>query len=106
MNNRPTMTSKEAYAKPEFYVDFDHNEDCFCVFGNNSGFAYASYHEKPDADAYCVIMNEQVGLKSYIKITTTTANEIVEVLDVMRRNGDLTITDLLRLVNALKNGEE
>ena len=45
------MTRKEAIKiDTDFEVDLDEGTGDFCVFGNESGFAYASFASKDDAD--------------------------------------------------------
>lgn len=38
----------------DFYVDFDEETELFCVFGDNSGFAYFAESDEKTAYEWCI----------------------------------------------------
>lgn len=54
------MTKTEAYKlDTEFYAELDEETGDFCVFGDNSGFAYRSCASLPEAEKEADEMNER-----------------------------------------------
>lgn len=52
------MTKTEAFKiDTEFYADLDES-GLYCVFGNESGFAYGSFADEGEAKNYATEMNE------------------------------------------------
>lgn len=52
------MNKSEAFKlDTEFYVDFDNNCGYWCVFGNNTGFAYSSWFDYAQAKEVCDTYN-------------------------------------------------
>lgn len=47
--------TKQAARKMDkaFYVEFDNDSGAYCVFGDNSGFAYASFAAEQSAQKCC-----------------------------------------------------
>ena len=52
-------TRAEAWVKDTcVYADLDEKTGLYCVFGNNSGFAYANSLDKEKAEAYAAELNQ------------------------------------------------
>jgi hypothetical protein len=53
------MTRIEARKQDKsFYVEFNNESGAYCVFGDNSGFAYAAYVSSVEAEAKSKEMNK------------------------------------------------
>ena len=37
----------------QVYVDLDDETGCWCLFGTETGHAYASFADREEAEAYC-----------------------------------------------------
>ncbi len=50
----------------DFYAEYDEETGLYCVFGNNTGFAYASYADKGEAQEHANLKNERAKQKGKI----------------------------------------
>lgn len=52
------MNGREAHKIDcgSYYVDFDEDTNAWCVFGSESGFAYANFVDKEDAQTFLTNM--------------------------------------------------
>lgn len=62
------MTRTEAYKlDTEFEADLDEGTGYFCVFGNNSSFAYASFADEGEAKQWAKRMNDERAVSTGIE---------------------------------------
>lgn len=51
----------DRFKDTRFYADYDSYSESFCVFGDVSGFAYASYIDEEEAIEKAKQMNDNYG---------------------------------------------